>query len=59
MISAQVIATLRGVSVETVAEELSAAGIEPRRPDPADHELDELPDITLDLNDLDDSEPST
>ncbi|HJG91939.1 MAG TPA: ImmA/IrrE family metallo-endopeptidase [Brachybacterium massiliense] len=59
VISAQVIATLRGVSVETVAEELSAAGIEPRRPDPADHELDELPDITLDLNDLDDSEPST
>ena len=59
VVSSQVIATRRGVPVEAVEEELSAVGIEPARPDPDDYELDELPEITMDLSDLDDPGPST
>lgn len=58
VLSAQAIATLRGVPVETVQEELAAVGIVPEQPDPEAHELHELPEITIDLSDLGDADLS-
>lgn len=58
VVSVQAVATLRGVSVMTVQEELAEAGIEPERPVPQEYELRELPEVTMDLSDLDGAGPS-
>lgn len=54
VLSAQAIATLRGMRVETVLSELEEAGVIPRRLDEADFELEELPDVDVDLRGLGD-----
>lgn len=59
VMSAQAVATLRGVPVETVEEELAAIGIVPEQPDPENYDLHELPEITLDTSGLEDTGPST
>lgn len=59
VVSVQAVATLRGVPVGTVQEELAAAGIVPEQLDPDDYELHELPEITIDVSDLEDTGPST
>lgn len=59
VVSAQAVATLRGEPVETVQEELAAAGIVPAQLDPEGYELHELPEVTLDMSDLEDADPST
>jgi Zn-dependent peptidase ImmA (M78 family) len=51
----QAVATLRGVTVEAMQEELDSAGIVPTQPDPEDYELHELSEITIDLDELGDS----
>lgn len=57
VMSIQAVATLRGAPVETVQAELAAVGIVPEQPDPEDYELHELPEITLDMSDLEDGSP--
>jgi Zn-dependent peptidase ImmA (M78 family) len=57
VVSLQAVATLRGVSVESMQEELDSAGIAPAHPDPEDYELRELPDVTLDMSELGDEGP--
>lgn len=54
IVSAQVIATLRGVSPEQVIEELEAAGVVPKVHNVADFELEQLPEVTVDLSALED-----
>lgn len=58
VLSAQIVATLRGAPVETVEAELASIGIVPAPPDPEEFELEELPEVTLDLSDLEDEDPS-
>lgn len=57
VVSVQTIATLRGADATSIEHELATAGIQPTDPavtwaDPA-----ELPDVSLDLSDLDDEPP--
>jgi Zn-dependent peptidase ImmA (M78 family) len=54
VVSAQTLATLRGVDVATVETELRAAGIEPGQPPVAWTDSADLPDADVDLNGLDD-----
>ncbi|MPV51155.1 ImmA/IrrE family metallo-endopeptidase [Pseudactinotalea sp. HY160] len=57
VISAQAIATLRGISLEAATDELSAAGIIPRTPRPPWLSAADLPMVSVDLSDLDDERP--
>lgn len=57
VVSAQTIATLRGVPAERVEKELSSIGIVPRVPNPSEFEIDDLPDVEIDLSGLGDEEP--
>lgn len=59
VLSAQAVATLRGVSVKTVEEELAAIGIVPERPNADEFELNELPEIGIDLSGLGDEGTSS
>lgn len=52
VVSAQTIATLRGISKEEVVTELKDAGVVPRDINGSEFEIDELPDIEVDLSDL-------
>lgn len=54
VVSAQTIATLRGVPAERIVHELEGIGIVPRVPDDREFEPDELPDIDVDLSGLED-----
>lgn len=54
VVTAQAIATLRGVSAETIEAELSSIGIVPRELDASEFELDALPDVEIDLSGLED-----
>ncbi|OHV48905.1 ImmA/IrrE family metallo-endopeptidase [Pseudofrankia sp. BMG5.36] len=54
VVSAQTLATLRGVSVATVEAELCEAGIEPREPPVLWTDSADLPDVDIDPSDLDD-----
>jgi len=59
VVGAQTIATLRGVPVETVEAELAEVGIRPAAPDTSEFELDELPDVDVDLSGLDGDDSSS
>lgn len=59
VVSAQAIATLRGVAAERVVTELEEIGISPKIFDETDFELDELPDIEVDLCGLQDEDSSS
>lgn len=52
----QAIATLRGISADMVAEELAEAGVAPKVHQPTWMAASELPQVTVDLSDLDDEE---
>lgn len=54
VVSAQMIATLRGVDVAVLVDELDAAGITPRHHDVVDVGADSLPDVEVDLSGLED-----
>ena len=54
VVSAQAIATLRGMPVEQVIAELSDAGIGPRVFDATEFDLDKLPTVEVDLSGLED-----
>ena len=54
VVSAQTIATLRGVSAERVVHELEGIGIVPRVLGDKEFEPDELPDLDVDLSGLED-----
>lgn len=56
VVSAQVVATLRGVSVEVVLDEFAAAGISPPDLAPQSIAVEELPDVHVDLSDLEDED---
>lgn len=53
VVGAQTVATLRGLPVETVVQELTEAGIEPDPAEVAWLTADELPDVNVDLSGLD------
>lgn len=55
IVSAQTIAVLRNLTVQEVTDELEAAGVFPTSPTVSWMEPDELPDLGLDLADLDDA----
>lgn len=57
VVSAQTIATLRGLDRATVEAELSDADIHPPDTEPAWAAPDDLPEIEVDLSDLDDGPP--
>lgn len=59
VLSAQAVATLRGVPVDTVVAELAEIGIVPQSVDAEDFEIDELPQIDLDLSDLEEGGASS
>ncbi len=52
ILSAQVVATLRGVSVDAVLEDFEEAGVVPVQHKATDLNLDDLPDVDVDLSDL-------
>jgi len=52
VLSIQAVATLRGLPVEAVAQEFAEAGIEPHRADADEIELDDLPEIFIDVSEL-------
>lgn len=56
VVSAQTIATLRGVSVTKIQSELSALGVMPRNIDIDAFEIHNLPDVDIDLSELEDEE---
>lgn len=56
VVSAQTIATLRGMSLDDTLNELNEAGIQPLEIEATAVDTDELPEITIDLSDLDDGE---
>lgn len=56
VVTVRAIATLRGVSAETVAQELFEAGVVPKEHQPSWLDASELPQVTVDLSDLDDEE---
>lgn len=57
VVTAQTLATLRGVPLETMLAELEAAGVRPSQLEPADTE--ELPDLDVDLSGLEDEGASS
>jgi Zn-dependent peptidase ImmA (M78 family) len=57
VVSAQTIATLRGMGVAAVETELREAGIVPTEPLIAWADPSSLPEVTVDLSDLDDPDP--
>jgi Zn-dependent peptidase ImmA (M78 family) len=58
VVTAQTIATLRGISAEEVTEELTEAGIVPTEHQPPWMAAADLPTVTVDLGDLEDGETS-
>ena len=56
VVSAQTLATLRGVSLEEVEEELAQAGVVTAEHQPQWMDATELPPVTVDLSDLDDED---
>lgn len=54
IVSARAIAVLRGLSEEEVAAELAEAGILPKNPDATWTDAQDLPQVDIDLDDLDD-----
>lgn len=58
LISAQVIATLRGLPEDLVLQELEEAGITPSFPSINDYELHDLPQVDIDLSGLEDASDS-
>lgn len=56
VVTAQTVATLRGLSAEVVVEELTQAGIVPRKHEPQWITAADLPSVTVDLSDLGDDE---
>lgn len=54
IVSAQVIATLRGVSLDAIVKELHEAGIIPVQHEATDVRVEDLPDVDVDLSDLED-----
>lgn len=56
VVSAQTIATLRGMSLDDTLNELNGAGIQPLEIEATAVDADELPEIAIDLSDLDDGE---
>ncbi len=54
IVSAQVIAKLRGVSVDAVREDLEEAGVVPVQHEATDLSLEDFPDVDVDLSDLED-----
>jgi Zn-dependent peptidase ImmA (M78 family) len=58
VLPAQAIATLRGISLEEAEAELREAGVVPREPTVAWADANELPDVDVDLSDLDDIDSS-
>ncbi|WP_285723878.1 ImmA/IrrE family metallo-endopeptidase [Psychromicrobium xiongbiense] len=59
VVSAQTIATLRGVSLEGIISELEEAGIVPILRDVPDIDVEDLPAVEIDLSDLEDEDPSS
>lgn len=59
IVSAQVIATLRGVSLDTIVTELEESGITPKAIDATNFELGELPTVDVDLRRLEGEEPES
>jgi Zn-dependent peptidase ImmA (M78 family) len=57
VVSAQAIASLRGMDVAAVETELCGAGIVPTEPSIAWADPSSLPEVTVDLSDLDDLDP--
>lgn len=57
VVRAQTIATLRGTSVEVISAELEQAGIVPNVDAPVDVPAEQLPDVDIDLSDLEDEGP--
>lgn len=57
VVSAQAVATLRGLSVEAATEELASAGVIPQTHQPPWLTAADLPAVTVDLHDLDDETP--
>ncbi len=56
VVTAQTVATLRGLNAEAVVEELTQAGIAPKEHEPQWITAAELPSVAVDLSDLDDDE---
>jgi Zn-dependent peptidase ImmA (M78 family) len=56
VVTAQTVATLRGISAEEVADELTEAGVIPREHQPPWIAATDLPAVTVDLSDLQDDE---
>lgn len=56
VVSAQTIATLRGISTDAVLQDLEQAGITPHPPTPTDMSATDLPHVDVDLSGLDDGE---
>lgn len=54
VVTAQTVATLRGISAEAVTEELTRAGINPKKHQPPWMTAADLPSVTVDLSDLED-----
>lgn len=54
VVSAQTVATLRGISAEAVVEELTEAGVIPKDHQPPWMAAADLPPVTVDLSDLED-----
>lgn len=59
VVSAQAIATLRGVALDAVVAELEEAGIAPKSIDVTNFELDELPTVEVDLSGLEGEDPAS
>lgn len=58
VVSAQTIATLRGVTAESAKQQLQEAGLSPAAADAEWIDVDELPEVSIDLSDLDDESPT-
>lgn len=57
VVTVQAVATLRGISAQAVAEELTEAGVIPKEHQPPWLTAADLPPVTVDLSDLEDDEP--
>lgn len=56
VVTAQTVASLRGINVQTVAEELADAGVIPEQHQPSWMSAADLPPVTVDLGDLGEEE---
>lgn len=56
VVTAQTVATLRGITADAVVEELTQAGIVPEKHQPPWMAAADLPPVTVDLSDLEDDE---